>query len=470
MVAFFSRRKKAKRVLVLGLDCASPNLMFNRFKADLPTFTRLAEHGTWGELASCIPCITIPAWSSMLSSRDPGSLGVYGFRNRADHSYGNMVTANSSAIKVKRVWDYLSEAGRESVVIGVPQTYPLRPINGHMVSDFLTPGTESAFTYPAVFKQEVLNITPDYKFDVKGFRTDNKPALLRQLQDMTEIQLKLVRHALTTKSWDFFMYVNIGVDRMHHGFWRFHDPQHRLYEPGNPFENAIRDYYKRMDSFMAEILEQIDDDVAVLVVSDHGVTRMDGGICVNEWLWQNGWLAFKTLPPEGKLTKIEDVDVDWSRTRAWSSGGYYGRVFLNIEGREPAGIVPADQFEQVRDELSAALAGIPGANGERLNTSVFKPEAIYREVCNVAPDLLVYFGNLHWRSVGTIGHGKHYTFENDTGPDDANHAVNGMFLLYEPGQKGAGCVFGQQLMDIAPTLLDRLGLNIPSEMQGSVIG
>ncbi len=208
----------------------------------------------------------------------------------------------------------------------------------------------------------------------------------------------------------------------------------------------------------------------VLVVSDHGVTRMDGGICVNEWLWQNGWLAFKTPPPEGKLTKIEDADVDWSRTRAWSSGGYYGRVFLNVAGREPAGIVPADQYEQVRDELSAALAGIPGANGERLNTSVFKPEAIYREVCNVAPDLLVYFGNLHWRSVGTIGHGKHYTFENDTGPDDANHAVNGMFLLYEPGQKGAGCVSGHQLMDIAPTLLDRLGLNIPDDMQGRVTG
>lgn len=469
MVGLFSRRKKNKRVLVLGLDCASPDLVFNQFKADLPTLTQLAANGTWGELGSSTPCITIPAWSSMMSSRDPGVLGVYGFRNRADYSYDNMVTANSGSVKVKRVWDYLGEAGKQSVLIGVPQTYPPRPINGHLVTDFLTPGTESAFTYPAIFKQEVLNLTPDYKFDVKGFRTDNKTALLRQLMDMTEVQMKLVKHMLTEKPWDFFMHVNIGVDRMHHGFWRFHDPQHRLYEPDNPFQNAIRDYYKMMDAFLADLMTRVDDDVTVLVVSDHGVTRMDGGICINEWLLQNGWLTLKTPPTPGQLVKIEDADVDWSQTRAWSSGGYYGRVFLNVVGREPNGVIPAEQYEQTRDDLAAQIAAIPGADGEHLNTTVFKPEDIYQQVNNVAPDLLVYFGDLHWRSVGTLGHGKHYTFENDTGPDDANHAVNGMFILYEPGKRGAGRVSGHQLMDIAPTLLNRLGLPSVADMQGQIL-
>jgi predicted AlkP superfamily phosphohydrolase/phosphomutase len=140
-----------------------------------------------------------------------------------------------------------------------------------------------------------------------------------------------------------------------------------------------------------------------------------------------------------------------------------------VEGREPQGIVPASQVEQVRDELAAALASIPGSRGESLNTQVYKPEAIYRAVRNVAPDLIVYFGDLHWRAVGSLGHGKHYTFENDTGPDDANHAVNGLFILYEPGRAGRGHLTGHQLMDIAPTLLDRMGLSIPTEMQGKVI-
>jgi predicted AlkP superfamily phosphohydrolase/phosphomutase len=468
MTSLFRRQKKSPRVLVLGLDCASPDLVFKQFRDDLPTFTRLAASGTWGELESCVPCITIPAWSSMMSSRDPGVLGCYGFRNRADYSYSNMVTANSTAIKVKRVWDYVGEAGKQSVVIGVPQTYPMHPINGHMVGDFLTPGLESAFAYPAIFKQEVLNLVPDYLFDVKGFRTDNKSGLLRRLLDMTEVQFKLVRHAITTKRWDFFMHVNIGVDRIHHGFWRFHDPLHRLYEPGNPFENVIRDYYKMVDGMAAELIELAGDDVTVLVVSDHGVTRMDGGICVNEWLWQNGWLALNTAPENG-LVKFEDADVDWSRTKAWSSGGYYGRVFLNVEGREPHGIIPADQYENVRDQLSDALKAIPGPNGEALPTQIFKPQEIYQHVNGVAPDLMVYFGGLHWRSVGTLGHSKHFTFENDTGPDDANHAVNGMFILHEPNHKGAGRVSGHQLMDIAPTILDHLNIVVPAAMQGRII-
>ncbi|MCB9450178.1 MAG: alkaline phosphatase family protein [Anaerolineaceae bacterium] len=465
----FKGRRKPRRVMVLGLDCASPQLIFDEFRDDLPALTRLTQSGTWGELASSIPCITIPAWSSMMSSHDPGVLGIYGFRNRADHSYDNMMIANGSAVKVKRVWDYLSEAGKQSVVIGVPQTYPPRPVNGHLVTDFLTPGTESAFTYPAIFKQEVLQVTPDYQFDVKGFRTNDKTGLLRRLYDMTEIQYKLVRHALKQKPWDFFMHVNIGVDRLHHGFWRFHDPQHRLHDPHSPLKNVIRDYYKMVDSTIGDLLNLIDDDTAVLVVSDHGVSRMDGGICINEWLWQNGWLAFKTPPPEGKLTKFEDVEVDWSRTRAWGSGGYYGRVFLNVAGREPEGIIPPEQYPAVREELTAALRAIPGPEGEPLATQVFQPEAIYQQVRNVAPDLMAYFGNLHWRSVGTLGHGRHYTLENDTGPDDANHAVNGMFILYDPRESGRGRVSGHQLMDIAPTLLHRLGQPVPGEMQGRLI-
>ena len=123
-------KRRARRVLVLGLDCASPDLIFNQFRSDLPTFTQLAAQGTWGRLESSLPCITVPAWTSMLSSHDPGVLGIYGFRNRADHTYNAMTTANNTAVKVNRVWDYLGEAGKRSIVVGVPQTFPPRALNG----------------------------------------------------------------------------------------------------------------------------------------------------------------------------------------------------------------------------------------------------------------------------------------------------------------------------------------------------
>lgn len=464
------RRKQPQRVLVLGLDCASPHLIFDQFRSELPTLSRLMSGGTWGILNSCIPAITIPAWASMTTSRDPGVLGCYGFRNRADTSYDRMVIASGTDIKVKRVWDYVGEAGKQSVVIGVPQTYPVRPINGHMIAGFPVPGTESAFAYPAILKAEVLKIAPDYPFDIADFRTDDKGALLQRILDFTEIQYRVVEHLLKSKAWDFFMHVNMGVDRIQHGFWRYHDPQHRLYQPGNRFEHAIRDYYRLVDEKIGRLIEQAGDNTSVLIVSDHGVKRMDGGICLNEWLWQNGWLTLKTPPEAGVITPFDENNVDWSKTRAWGSGGYYGRISFNIAGREPEGMVKPHEVESVRDELINSLYQITGADGKPLeNTQIFDPASVYQQVNGIPPDLLVYFGDLHWRSVGSLGHGRHYTLENDTGPDDANHAVEGMFILYDPNRRGSGRVADHQLMDVTPTVLHRMGVRLPADLQGTII-
>lgn len=468
MLRRFSRRQPT-RVMVLGLDCAEPSLVFDHFSDDLPNLRALMRSGTYGRLESSVPCITVPAWASMLSSRDPGVLGVYGFRNRADHSYEAMQFANSRSIQVPRVWDVLGSAGLESVVAAVPQTYPCAPVRGHMVSGFLTPGTHSAFTYPAVFKHEVLRVSPGYAFDAKPFRTDDKADLAQRLFDMADSQFRLLKHAVTSKPWDFFMHVDIGIDRVQHGFWRYHDPAHRAYEPGSPYAEVIRDYYKLMDSHIGELVALAGDHVTVLVVSDHGAQGMAGGICLNEWLWREGWLVLNTPPPEGRLTRFEALDVDWSRTRAWGAGGYYGRVFLNIAGREPQGVIPAITAPAVRAELAAQIATIPGPEGESLATRVMAPEDVYTQVNGVAPDLIVYFDDLRWRSVGSVGHGRHFTYENDTGPDDANHSQHGLFILNEPRRRGLGSIEGQQLMDIAPTILDRLGVAIPGAMQGRVL-
>lgn len=463
------RKRRPRRVLVIGLDCASPDIIFDQLRDELPTFSRLAREGTWGRLRSSIPCITVPAWASMMSSRDPGVLGVYGFRNRRDYSYGALSLADSSAIRVPRVWDILSAADKTSIVVGAPQTYPVRPINGSLISDFMTPNTEAPFAFPAILKREVLNVAPDYRFDVREFRTPDKADLLASIQQLTATQTTVVKHLISTRPWDFFMYMNIGLDRVHHGFWRYHDPAHRFHEPTSPFRNVVRDYYRQMDAFAADLISRAGDETAVLVVSDHGVSRMDGGICVNEWLWQNGWLVFKAPPPEGRITRLEDMSIDWEKTRAWASGGYYARIFLNVHGREPAGVIARDLYEATRDNLAAALKTIPGGAGEPLNTTVYKPQQIYQQVNNIAPDLIVYFGGLHWRALGSVGHGRHYSFENDTGPDDANHAEDGMFILYDPLERPTGQVHGHQLMDIAPTLLDKFGLPPLPEMQGRKI-
>ncbi|MEO1439928.1 MAG: alkaline phosphatase family protein [Chloroflexota bacterium] len=462
-------RGKQKRVLVIGMDCVPPHFVFDAFRDDMPVLRQLTDGGTWGTLHSSVPCITVPAWSSMLTSRDPGSLGFYGFRNRAAHDYNTLTVADGSAVKHKRVWDYLSEAGTQNIVVSVPQTYPVRPINGHLVSGFMTPGTGGAFTFPAIYKSSVLKQFPRYAFDAKGFRTDDKRWLRQTISDVTDVQFKLFRHMLTTQPWGFAMFVNMGTDRIHHGFWRYHDAQHRLHEPGHALNGTIREYYKQVDTHIADILGVVGDNTLVLVVSDHGVTRMDGAICINEWLWREGWLALTSPPPEGIITRFEDLDVDWPNTRAWSTGGYYGRIFLNVQGREPQGTIPQDAVADARAELTAALKAIPAPDGTPLNTQVFEPQQIYAETNNIPPDLMIYFGDLHWRCVGSMGYDGIYTFENDTGPDDANHSPEGMFLLHDPTARGRGEIAPHQLMDIAPTILRHMGVDVPPDMQGRLI-
>src|SRR5712691_3514830 len=119
-----SRRNK---VLVIGLDCAPPELVFDQWRDELPNFKRVMDDGVWGQLESCIPAINVPAWSSMMSSKDPGTLGFYGFRNRGDYSYEKNTLANSNSVKTDRVWDILSRAGKKVITVGVPQTYPPKP-------------------------------------------------------------------------------------------------------------------------------------------------------------------------------------------------------------------------------------------------------------------------------------------------------------------------------------------------------
>jgi predicted AlkP superfamily phosphohydrolase/phosphomutase len=454
----------AQRVLVLGLDCAAPQLVFESWREELPTIRGLMERGTWGVLRSCDPPITVPAWSSMTSSRSPGALGFYGFRNRRDHSYDALAFADSRAVRVPRVWDLLSARGRPVVVLGVPQTYPVSRVNGVMVSCFLTPDTEtSQYTYPAELKEEIEGLVGRYLVDVPDFRTDDKERLLADLEEMTEKRFRVAEHLAETRPWDLFFLVEMGTDRIHHGFWRFGDPEHRLYEQGNPYEDAMLDYYRALDEKLARLLRFADEDTAVLVVSDHGAKRMDGGICVNEWLRREGYLVLRK-EPEAVVRLTPDL-IDWPRTTAWGEGGYYSRVFLNVEGREPEGKVAPEDYERVRGELKEKLEALGDEEGRPIGTVAHRPEDLYDEQKGIPPDLLVYFGDLYWRSVGQVGTGTVHVFENDTGPDDANHAHEGLYVLAAEGVP-AGEGPDRDLRDIAPTILELLDEPVPAEMEG----
>jgi len=415
-----------KKLFVIGLDCAEPSLVYERWNDDLPNLRRLMEEGGYGRMRSTIPPITVPAWATMVSGKDPGELGFYGFRNRKDYTYDKLFVVNSLNFKAKAIWDYLEERNMKSIALGVPPSYPPKRINGIMISGFLTPSAKSEYAYPACIKRELEEKFGEYIFDVRNFRTDDKENLLKQLYEMSEQRFEIVKWLMKEKNWDFFMFVDMGIDRLHHGFWKFFDPQHPKYIPGNPLENSGLEYYKFIDRKIGELLANLSDNTSIIVVSDHGAKRMEGGICINEWLIREGYLKLK-CKPQG-IVRLEECEIDWKNTMAWASGGYYARVFLNVKGREPEGVISPGDYEKIRDELKEKIESITDDKGNKIETRVYKPEEVYREINNIPPDLIVLFGDLYWRSVGSIGFNSIWTHENDTGPDDANHAQHGIFI------------------------------------------
>jgi predicted AlkP superfamily phosphohydrolase/phosphomutase len=448
--------------MVIGLDCAAPELVFEQFAGKLPNLDALREKSRWGRLESVTPPITVPAWACMMSGKDPGRHGIYGFRNRASHAYDDLKTANADSIKEPLLWDILGSVGMQSILIGVPPSYPVKPVRGVRLGCFLTPGTKGDdWAAPAPLVAELNAAIGGYEVDVADFRSEDKERLLRDIFALSHKQFDAAEYLLAKKPWDFFMMVNIAVDRMHHAFWASFDPAHRKHVPGNPLQGKMLDFYREVDERIGRLLKFADPDTGVLVVSDHGAKRIDGGICINEWLIREGLLTLNGPLPD-KPTPYAKIGVDWKKTKAWGEGGYYARVFINKAGREPEGRVAAADYESFRDELAAKLRAIPDDAGKPIATKVFKPEEIYPEVRGVAPDLLAHFGDLHWRSIGTVGHGATHTLDNDTGPDDANHAQHGIYMISGPGVT-PGSADGK-LLQIAPTLLKLLGKRVPKDM------
>jgi predicted AlkP superfamily phosphohydrolase/phosphomutase len=198
-------------------------------------------------------------------------------------------TADSRDVRVKRLWDYLGDAGHRVAPLFVPLTYPPTPVRGVMASCFLTP-EGAPFTFPPGLGAQLEERHGAYHADVRDFRTDDLDRIWGELHAMAEQHVAMARDVLARQSPEFMMMVEMGPDRFHHAFFSHFDARHPLHQPGSAYADAPERYYAFLDAQLGKLLADVPPDCTVMIVSDHGAKSMLGGFCINDWLSSTGFL------------------------------------------------------------------------------------------------------------------------------------------------------------------------------------
>lgn len=444
-----------RTALVVGLDCADPKLLFEHYAPVMPCLSALRQSGVWGRLRSCTPPITVPAWACMLTGADPGELGLYGFRLREPGSY-RLRLATSGDLHARSIADLVSEAGGSVVLLGVPLSWPPRAQRGVVVSGCLTPSTDEGWIEPRGLGPWLEAQCGPYRIDLPAAERQERSAdTVAALMAMMRQRFTMARALKERVDPDLLFMVDISVDRLHHLFWDCLDPSHPAF-PGDPrFRGLGERFFAALDRELQALVDCY-SDAQVLVVSDHGAQPLMGGVQVNRWLQRHGWLH------------VSDGAIDWARTRAWCVAGYYGRVWLNLEGRDPAGVVPAHRYAAERAALAALLAELPLPGAATAGpVEVHRPDALYRRVRGLAPDLLVFIDGLRHRVLADLGAGPLYEASGGRYAEHCNHAMQGLFVSAGPALRARGEARGLSLYQVAPHLAKVLQLEPTARMRHS---
>tara|TARA_Y100000310_G_scaffold329181_1_gene398542 strand:+ start:703 stop:2085 length:1383 start_codon:yes stop_codon:yes gene_type:complete len=450
------------KVFVFGIDGAPPELIFDKWLEILPNIKKLMEKGSYAKLNSTIPPSTIVAWNSMMSGKDTSEVGVFSYTYKDKEGKSRLV--NSNHIKCKLLWDILSEHQKRSIVLYVPLSYPVKPINGIMVSDFLTPGVDSKCAYPERIKEKVKAIkNPEIFFDVAvglaGHKGLEVETLIKKTYEMTDMQIELLKDSLLNEQWDFFMAVMIGTDRLQHMLWRHFDTTHRRFIPNSPYKDALKNYYSYLDKKLGELIHLLDEDTTVIVASDHGMVKQEGKININNWLMREGYLVLKKDIEVKEKTRFSTDFIDMEKSVAYGGGAYNARIYLH---KEKLG----ENYEKAREDIIARLKEIPDDKGNKLDTKVYKAEDIYKDTSSKeCPDLTVYFDDLRWASNPDLGQEGLYSWHTAVGADSAGHSRQGCFIIGGPKIKNKGKIEDIDIKQVALTILKLLNVEIPKDIE-----
>jgi predicted AlkP superfamily phosphohydrolase/phosphomutase len=474
-------------LLIVGLDGASFNLVGPWLKqGELPHLQHILDSGVSGDLESCLPPVTMPAWRVFSTGKYPGKLGVF-WHQQLDLQTHQVITPDATYFPGADYWDYLNQAGFRTGIVGMPDTYPPRPLDGFLVSAGPSAGATD-YTYPPEAVEEIESQV-GFQLNIKGdfYHADERSPVVQEAIDVVDHTFAAAEYLATKYPVDVLQITSFDINRLQHFFY-----------DGQPTLRA----WQIVDGWLGKMRPQFD---YVLVLSDHGTEKLKRTFFLNAWLRQNGYLKTKSHPLDilpklglnrttiggivqrlglmkffsfetllkyasklpsntgvfGEFGNQEVVKrVDWSRTQAFALA--QGPLYINRE-------VVGDNggYERLRDELIERLEALTDPeSGEPIIEKVYKREELYHgPYADRAPDLLVLNYDAYHNRAGLT--------QADVFAESwkwkGNNRHFGLFMLAGPGIKQGEKLQGVRIIDLAPTILHLAGVAAPDDLDGGVI-
>lgn len=475
----------ANRVLVVGWDGADWDILDPLLAAgELPALLELVGRGQRGVSRSSLPSHSWAAWPTFLTGRDPAGHGVFDVLEYRPGASRRLPVSSRSILAP--TWPArLSEAGKTTLLVNVPLTYPPPEIRGVAIAGGVVP-PGATYSHPP-------DIGPRLGWPVNGgswttFR--HRPLeLVADVEELTRRRAAAVRTLLDEQPWDAACIVFVSPDRIQHCLLEYVHPGHPAHEraAASPVAERVRDVYRLLDRELGSLVERTDEADLVVLMSDHGHQPCTRAVSMNKVLERLGFLRFGrgsalvNLLSWGRVRSVARVvydrlglhgrvavptpPVDWARTSAYTSVVSTGEgVSLNLVGREPHGTVARADYERVRDEVAAALLEFadPETGKHPIGGVLRKEEVLSGPYLDRAPDLLLQPAPLY-----SLTHARRLVEEADWLSGD--HRPEGVYALAGPGvPPGEGPEIS--LADFAGRIATAVGLEPDPEWSGTPAG
>jgi predicted AlkP superfamily phosphohydrolase/phosphomutase len=490
------------RAVVIGLDGVTWKLLDAMIEGGvMPRLGALRERGAGGVLLSTVPTYTPPAWTSAVTGVNPGRHGIYGFME-GHAQYASQGLMHSGRIKATTIWEVANDQGVRAGIFNLPLTYPPRPLDGWMVSGMLTPGYGEKRTGFASWggpgsseelEKHILDWVPEYECDLSAnWETDwRDEGLARRALASLDQRHNALAGLLDLDPVDIVFSVLEAPDRLQHVYYRYMDPSDEMYETaaGAEIRPAINECFAAVDRIVGLLDDYAGFDGGVVVCSDHGFTAWEVSVHTNALLESWGYLKMKrgarlmqtraarSLVPLAKRVLPARVAreakgrtfaaIDWGRTRAFASPIPQQGVFINLEGRERFGIVPATERDATVRDLVGRFTSLRGPDGAPVTDVVHTADEVFSgDALEGAPDVMPVLRDHRFELDDEVFHRDPFTDLSHL-PRGVHHP-DGIVVVAGPGTSPRADL-SASVLDVTPTLLYAAGLGVPEGLDGSVM-